>query len=238
MTARAPLILVVDDDRSIREALCEYLEQWGFSVRAAASGAEADAVIAGEPPDAIVLDIMMPGEDGLALCKRLKGRFPVLMLSALGSSADRILGLELGADDYLPKPFDPRELVARLRAVMRRRESPSGAGEAGALMVFDGWSLHEAARELVDATGAPVALTGGEFDLLLAFASRPQRILSRQLLLQLTQGPLSESYDRAVDLTVSRLRRKLRARGGDHLVQTVWGEGYRFTVPVQRRQLR
>lgn len=232
MHMRAPLILVVDDDESIREALCEYLEQWGFAVHSASGGGEADKLIARDIPDAIVLDIMMPGEDGLALCKRLNNRFPVLMLSALGSSADRILGLELGADDYLPKPFDPRELVARLRAIIRRRSEPAPAKD---ILEFGGWVLDVDARSVLDSTGQEIALTSGEFALLQAFASRPQRLLSRDMLLQMTQGPLSESYDRAIDLAVSRLRRKLEAGGGEGFVQTIWGEGYRFTPQVRRR---
>lgn len=231
---KPPIIFVVDDDRSIRSALCDYLDQWGFVPRAAASGVELDALLARERPDAIVLDIMMAGEDGLAVCKRLNGRFPVLMLSALGETADRVLGLELGADDYLPKPFDPRELVARLKAIMRRRTAQEGA-DVRQILRFAGWILDESAQQLREPGGGDVPLTSGEFSLMLAFASRPQRVLSRGMLLQLSQGPLSESNDRAIDLAVSRLRRKLAARsGGGGLIQTVWGEGYRFSPPVER----
>lgn len=233
MDVKPPIIFVVDDDRSIRSALCDYLGQWGFAPRPAASGVELDALLARERPDAIILDIMMAGEDGLAVCKRLNGRFPILMLSALGQTADRVLGLELGADDYLPKPFDPRELVARLKAIMRRRASEDGV-EARQILRFAGWTLDESAQQLREPGGEVVPLTSGEFSLMLAFASRPQRVLSRDMLLQLSQGPLSESNDRAIDLAVSRLRRKLGASGGGDLIQTVWGEGYRFSACVER----
>jgi two-component system OmpR family response regulator len=237
MNAGTPLIFVVDDDRSIRGALCDYLAQWSFAVRPAASGAELDALLAREQPDGIILDIMMGGEDGLAICRRLNGRFPILMLSALGDTADRVLGLEVGADDYLPKPFDPRELVARLKAIMRRH-SANPPGNERKLLRFAGWTLDEAAQLVLSPGGDSLPLTGGEFSLLLAFASRPQRVLSRDMLLQLSQGPLSDSNDRAIDLTVSRLRRKLGNEGGGELIQTVWGEGYRFDATVERVRSR
>lgn len=238
MSAKPPLIYVVDDDRSIREALCEYLSGWSFLPCPAASGGELDALLERGNPDAIILDIMMSGEDGLAICKRLNGRFPVLMLSALGDTSDRIVGLELGADDYLPKPFDPRELVARLRAIIRRRADPSQPGLVKALLEFDGWLLDEVGRLLIDRTGRPVSVTAGEFELLCAFLARPQQVLSRDRLLQLTQGPLADASDRAIDLGVSRLRRKLAAHGGQDFIQTVWGEGYRFSAPVHKRAER
>jgi two-component system OmpR family response regulator len=190
-----PRILVVDDDQSIADALCDYLSRHGFEVRAASGGVAMDAALAEAPADLIVLDLMMPGEDGLSICRRLRpGGPPVLMLSAMGEITDRVVGLELGADDYLAKPFDPRELLARIRAVQRRRE----------------------------------------MSLLRAFAEHPRRILSRNQLLDLARGPTAESFDRAVDLQVSRLRRRLDDRGGGELIETVRGEGYRFTAQVRR----
>jgi two-component system OmpR family response regulator len=158
------------------------------------------------------------------------------MLSALGDTADRVLGLELGADDYLPKPFDPRELVARLKAIMRRHSLNDK--EERQLLRFAAWTLDEAAQLVLSPSGDPLPLTSGEFSLLLAFVSRPQRVLSRDMLLQLSQGPLSDSNDRAIDLAVSRLRRKLGGEGGGELIQTVWGEGYRFSAPVERIRSR
>lgn len=232
MTARTPHILVVDDDTSTREAIEEYLSEWGFAVRTAAEAMGAEREIALEAPDAIVLDVMLPGEDGLSFCRRLGARFPVLMLSALGSAGDRTLGIEIGADDYLAKPFDPRELVARLRAIMRRRFEPAGH----MVFEFDGWLLDPFAYQVKDDAGHEVALTGGEFDLLHAFVTRPQQLLSREMLLHMTQGRLADRYDRSVDLSVSRLRRKLAAQGGGDFVQTVWGEGYRFGIAVDRRR--
>jgi two-component system OmpR family response regulator len=235
VTADPTNILVVDDDASTREALAEYLGEWGFSVRTAHCAAAARLLIDDFAPDLAVLDVMMPGEDGLSLCRELSARFPVLLLSALGSSADRTIGLEIGADDYLAKPFDPRELVARLKVLVRRRSAPRPALSEAEGFTFEGWTLDTAARRLIDPHGVNVPVAGGDFALLHAFLTKPHRLLSRENLLQMTHGPMSDAFDRAIDLAVSRLRRKLARYGGGHFIETVWGEGYRFSADVERR---
>ena len=226
-------ILIVDDDASLRAALADYLTGAGYAVRTADGGEAMDARLAEAEPDLVVLDVMMPGEDGLSICRRLQqGRAPVLMLSAMGETTDRIVGLEVGAADYLPKPFEPRELLARIRAVLRR---PVLVEEtADRTLAFEGWSLGTEARRLTDPTGMPVELTGGEFALLLTFLRSAGRILSRDQILENTHGPLAENFDRAVDLAVSRLRRKLERPGQAALIETVRGAGYRFRAPVRR----
>lgn len=226
-------ILVVDDDGSIRRGICDYLGRHGYDVRAACGGPEMDQEIASGHVDLIVLDVMMPGEDGLAICRRLRpSRIPVLMLSALGETTDRVVGLEMGADDYLPKPFEPRELLARVRALLRRASEKETTG--GPALLFAGWRLDLVRRELTDPNGAAVILTGGELALLRAFLDHPRHVLSRNQLMDLARGLDSEIYDRAVDLQVSRLRRKLEQGGGGDLIETVRGEGYRFTSPVRQ----
>jgi two-component system OmpR family response regulator len=235
MTADPTNILVVDDDCSTREAVAEYLAQWGFSVRTADCAAAARVLIDDFEPDLAVLDVMMPGEDGLSLCREISARFPVLLLSALGSPADRTIGLEIGADDYLAKPFDPRELVARLRVLVRRRPTAPPAVPESEIFTFDGWTLDPDARRVIDPRGANVSLAGGDFALLHAFLTKPHRLLSRDILLQMTHGPMGDTFDRAIDLAVSRLRRKLAGHGGGHFIETVWGEGYRFSAQVERR---
>ena len=226
-------ILIVDDDASLRAALADYLAGAGYAVRTADGGEAMDARLAEAEPDLVVLDVMMPGEDGLSICRRLQqGRAPVLMLSAMGETTDRIVGLEVGAADYLPKPFEPRELLARIRAVLRR---PALLEEtADRTLAFEGWSLGTEARRLIDPDGAPVELTGGEFALLLTFLRSAGRILSRDQILENTHGPLAENFDRAVDLAVSRLRRKLERPGQAALIETVRGAGYRFRATVRR----
>ncbi|WP_046652209.1 response regulator [Brevundimonas diminuta] len=224
-------ILIVDDDASLRAALQDYLSGAGYAVRTADSGGAMDARLAEAAPDLVVLDVMMPGEDGLSICRRLQGRAPVLMLSAMGETTDRIVGLEVGAADYLPKPFEPRELLARVRAVLRR---PALLDEAmDRPLIFEGWTLEVETRRLTDPAGAPVELTGGEFALLLTFLRSSGRILSRDQILENTHGPLAENFDRAVDLAVSRLRRKLDRPGQAPLIETVRGAGYRFRTPVR-----
>ncbi len=224
-------IIVVDDDTSIRDALEAYLTRHGYAVRAAESGAALDLLLARETPALVVLDVMLPGEDGLSICRRLATmRIPVLMLSALGAVTDRVVGLELGASDYLPKPFDPRELLARVRALLRR-DALSELQTGG--YRFAGWIFHAEARTLRDAAGAVATLPAGENALLRAFVERPQRLLTRDQLLDLARGIDATAYDRAMDLAVSRLRRRLDA-GGGALIETVRGEGYRFVGRVER----
>lgn len=236
-SAPAARILVVDDDPGVREVLAEFLKGHGYAVETAEDGRGMDAALAAFTPDLIVLDLMMPGEDGLSICKRLSaGNGPaVIMLSAMGEETDRIVGLELGADDYLPKPCSPRELLARTKAVLRRRrEAP--AAEAGASeILFDGWSLDLVRRELRSSAGVVVNLSGGEFHLLRVLVERPGRVLTRDQLLDLARGPTSEAFDRAIDVQISRLRKKLEDGAGRDPIRTVRGEGYMFAGTVRRR---
>ena len=231
---QAELILLVDDDPEIRQLIGDFLCQHGFRVAAAGNGREMDEQIAARRPALVVLDLMLPGEDGLAICRRLSASgIPVIMLSALGEETDRVVGLELGADDYLPKPCSPRELLARIRAVLRRREGPEPS--AGALYRFSGWSFDPRRRELNSPDGVAVALSSGEFRLLSAFLERPLRVLSRDQLLDFARGQSSDVYDRAIDVQVSRLRKKLADHGGADLIATVRSEGYMLSVrPVMR----
>lgn len=228
------LILLVDDDPEIRQLIGDFLVQHGFRAAVAANGAEMDREIGRERPALVVLDLMLPGEDGLAICRRLAPlRVPVIMLSALGEEMDRVVGLELGADDYLPKPCSPRELLARIRAVLRRHEGPEPS--AGSFYRFAGWSFDPRRRELSSPGGVAVALSSGEFRLLSAFLERPLRVLSRDQLLDLARGPTADVFDRAIDVQVSRLRKKLADHGGADLIVTVRSEGYMLSVrPVLR----
>jgi len=212
---RTPHILIVDDDAEIRDLLARFLKKHEMRVEAAADGRAMWKLMASARFDLIVLDLMLPGEDGLSLCRRLRVEtaIPVIMLTALGEETDRIVGLEMGADDYLAKPFNPRELLARIRAVLRRAGSAVLPidGERGRTLVFDGWKLDLAKRELRAPGGALVALTAGEFDLLAALAERPKRVLSRDQLLDLTKGRAAAAFDRSIDVQLSRLRRKTAA---------------------------
>jgi len=227
-------ILIVEDDQSVREALCEYLRGHGYATVAVANAQELQEQLGKIRPALIVLDIMLPGEDGLSICRRLAGQGPpILMLSALGETTDRIVGLELGAADYLAKPFEPRELLARIRAVLRRNNEVEDASSDRSLLEFAGWRVAVEERELMDTEGAQVSLTAGEFDLLLAFVQHPSRLLSRQQLMDLTRGDSAENFDRAVDLAVSRLRRKLARVCAGGPIETVRGGGYRFRLPVR-----
>ncbi len=229
-------ILVVDDHRDIRELLARFLARHGMRVSVAADGRAMRQVMETARIDLVVLDLMLPGEDGLALCRWLRGRsaVPIVMLTAMGEETDRIVGLEMGADDYVPKPFNPRELLARIRAVLRRAQGQNGPGEpAGETYRFDDWRLDTARRELEGPDGVAVPLSGGEFDLLLAFVQRPRRVLSRDQLLDLARGRAAAPFDRSIDTQVSRLRRKIEPDPREpRLIKTVWGEGYVFTPEV------
>ena len=227
-------ILVVDDDLRLRELLKRYLSEQGYSVNVAADGESMNRVRARERYDLLVLDLMMPGEGGLAICRRLRGgndTTPIIMLTAKGDEIDRIVGLEMGADDYLPKPFNPRELLARIQAVLRR-QAPlpiPGAPTATANVVeFGGYSLDLAARRLSKG-GADITLTTGEFALLKILVSHPREPLSREKLMELARGREHEPFDRSIDIQVSRLRKLIEP---DHAhpryIQTVWGFGYVF----------
>jgi two-component system OmpR family response regulator len=226
--ARAARILVVDDDAELRGLIADFLRANGLEVRTAAGGAEMDAALAQEPVDLIVLDLMMPGEDGLGILRRLRGgnRPPVIMLSAMGEDTDRIVGLEVGADDYLAKPCNPRELLARIRAVLRRGEPAAAPEPANTLRRFGPWTLDVVERQ-VSRDGAGVVLTDGEFRILSALLDRPRRVVSRDQLIEATRGTESEVFDRAIDVTISRLRKKL---GPGDPIRTVRNEGYRLDL--------
>ena len=233
-----PRILVVDDDPEIRHLLARFLDKHGLTTRTAADGRQALKTLDQGGIDLVVLDLMLPGEDGFEVCRRLRrvSAVPVIMLTARVEDTERIVGLELGADDYVTKPFNPRELLARIRAVLRRGPGPGGTDpDRHAHYRFAGWCLDTARRELVDPDGTLVALTAGEFDLLLAFASHPRRVLDRERLLGLTKGRQAQPFDRSVDIQLSRLRRKIEADSKrPELIKTVRGGGYMFTPEVAR----
>lgn len=225
-----PRLLLVDDDARLRDLLVRYLQTNGFDARGVADGAQMRQALDRGHYDLIVLDLMLPGEDGLSICRRLAAtdRIPVIMLSALGAETDRIVGLELGADDYLPKPCSPRELLARVRAVLRRHEAPPPAAGGGGCYHFAGWTFDPRLRELRSPEGVAMPLSSGEFRLLSAFVDRPLRVLTRDQLLDLARGPGAEVFDRAIDVQVSRLRKKLASEDGGDLIVTVRNEGYMF----------
>ena len=234
-----PHILVVDDDREIRELLARFLERHQLRVTAARDAREARRAWPLGHFHLVVLDLMMPGESGLDLARYLRSQsdVPIIMLTAMGEETDRIIGLELGADDYLAKPFNPRELLARIRAVLRRAGDAAGARveSSGRMLRVSGWSLEPARRRLVNPEGAEVPLTGGEYDLLLALAERANRVLTRDMLLDLLRGRQAGPFDRAIDVAVSRLRRKLEDDGRQaQLIKTVRGGGYVLAATVER----
>ena len=235
---RPPHLLLVDDDREILALLSQFLARHGCRVSTARDGTEMWKQLKHAEIDLVVLDLMLPGEAGLSLCRRLRATSatPVIMLTAMGEETDRIVGLELGADDYLPKPFNPRELLARIKAVLRRsagRLQPDGPRPARRILSFAGWRLDATQRELRDAAGAEVALSAGEFDLLLAFAENPQQVLTRDRLLDLARGRSAVPFDRSIDVQVSRLRRKIELDPAEPaLIKTVRGGGYLFTPAV------
>lgn len=240
MTETAPTrILLVDDEATLREPLAEYLTRQGFSVHSAESAAAARSVMLEFAPDLVLLDIMMPGEDGLSLCRHLvetRG-LPVILLTAKGEATDRIIGLEIGADDYVVKPFEPRELVARIRSVLRRASKTSRASaiEEEAVFVFEGWQLDPLKQKLIDPEGAVVSISTAEYRLLLAFLERPRQVLDRDQLLDMVQGREAHLFDRAVDNQISRLRRKIeRDSRNPEFILTVRGGGYRFATDVRR----
>ena len=239
VTPNPARILMVDDDPGIRDVVSDFLGKHGYRVETAGDAAEMERVLARGPVDLIVLDVMLPGEDGLAICRRLATNAAeapsIIMLSAMGEETDRIVGLELGADDYLAKPCNPRELLARVRAVLRRAEQRNSSPAGGAACEFAGWRLDLVRRELRSPEGVVVNLSSGEFSLLRTFVERPQRVLTRDQLLEFARGPESEAFDRAIDVQISRLRRKLDdGAGGQELIRTIRSEGYMFTAKVKR----
>jgi two-component system OmpR family response regulator len=233
-------ILIVDDDAEIRQLLTTYLEKNGLTVSAVADGKGMWQALAGESIDLIVLDLMLPGDDGLTLCRNLRARsglpdIPVIMLTARSEETDRIVGLEMGADDYLAKPFSARELLARIKVILRRARSlPNNLRPENARTVcFDGWTLDTAHRHLVSAAGVVTPLSGAEYRLLRIFLRHPNRVLNRDQLVDLTQGREADPLDRSIDVQVSRLRQRLGDDPRDPcLIKTVRGEGYVMAVPV------
>ena len=230
-------LLLVDDEPSLREPLAEYLARQGFVVRQAEDAAKARSALLEETPDLVLLDIMMPGEDGLSLCRHLAEtkNLPVILITAKGEPMDRIVGLEIGADDYVSKPFEPRELVARIRSVLRRASKNGSRPEEDALYEFEGWRLDPLKRKLTDPNGTVVPISSAEFRLLVAFLTHPRQVLDRDRLLDMVQGREAHLFDRAIDNQVSRLRRKMEEDSRDpKLIQTVWGGGYRLAADVGR----
>jgi two-component system OmpR family response regulator len=233
-----PHLLVVDDDREIRDLASRLLQKHGYKVETARDGGAMDAILAGSRIDLVILDIMLPGRSGLDICRELRAKSPVsiLMLTAMGDETDRIVGLEMGADDYLAKPFNPRELLARIRAILRRVNATAATGPHAAAakrLRFAGWLLDLGRRRLEAPDGVIVDLTTGEYELLMAFAERPQRVLSRNQLLDLARGRDATPFDRSIDVQVSRIRRKIESDPRTpSMIITVRGDGYMFTPEV------
>lgn len=231
-------VLVVDDHRDIREPLAKYLSQNGYRVSEADSATTARQVLAANAVDLVVLDIMMPGEDGLSLCRHIQAtsETAVILLTAMADETDRIIGLEIGADDYVTKPFNPRELVARIKAVLRRVTSlPPQAIKTEVLRYsFAGWLLDVGRRDILSPSGVSVALSTAEFDLLYAFVTHPGVVLNRDQLLDLARGRDAIPFDRSIDNQISRLRKKLEADPKKpEIIKTVWGGGYMLSTEVQ-----
>ena len=234
-----PHLLVADDHREIRDSLKDYLCRHGYRISTADSAASARAVLGQSAIDLVVLDVMMPGEDGLTLCRHLREAtaIPVILLTALAEDTDRVVGLEMGADDYLTKPFNPRELLARIKAVLRRTHAlpPQRQSLALETLRFEQWRLDARRRELVGEDGIEVALSSAEFALLSAFINHPRVVLSRDRLLDLTRGRDAGVFDRSVDNQVSRLRKKIEADPKQPvIIVTHWGGGYSFEAAVER----
>lgn len=230
-------LLIVDDDAGIRSLLSEFLKQHGFHTFAAADGVAMQSILDRQAIDLIILDLMLPGEDGLSLCRRLRAQsgIPILMLTAMGEEVDRIVGLEMGADDYLKKPFNPRELLARIRAILRRAKTglPETPNKDNRIYHFSGWSLNRGSRLLLSPEKLEVSLSTGEFDLLLAFLERPQQTLSRDQLLDATKNRLAGPFDRSIDIQISRLRHKVEENIKNPVIlKTVRSGGYVLAVPV------
>ncbi len=241
MSEISPHILIVDDHRDIRETLARYLRKNGMRASASDSAAHARKTLKVAAVDLVVLDIMMPGEDGLSLCRHLveRGNTPVILLTAMAEDTDRVIGLEIGADDYVTKPFNPRELLARIRAVLRRTSLAARERDPleSEILTFSGWTLDVGKRHLIGADGVVAPLSSGEFQLLCAFLKRPKMVLSREQLLDLTSGRSPTVFDRSIDNQVSRLRRKIEVDPkSPELIKTVWGGGYSFTSDVKTNQ--
>jgi DNA-binding response OmpR family regulator len=235
MNAPAATILIVEDDPEIRQLVSDLMRREGFGVEAAGNAAAMDAVLKRKRPDLVILDLMLPGEDGLSICRRLRAQdsIPILMLTAKSDEIDRVVGLEMGADDYLVKPFGPRELLARVRAVLRRGRTPPPRPPERRF-TFASFTVDLDARQLVDSSHAAINLTTAEFELLACFVQRPRRVLTRDQLLDWTRGRSADPFDRTIDMLISRLRRKLEAAapGSKDLITTVRNGGYLLTAHV------
>jgi len=237
LMARSSHILIVEDDREIRTMVSRFLQKHGYRVSAADSARAMDKILPAARIDLLILDIMLPGEDGLSICRRIRAdsAMPVIMLTASGEPTARVVGLEMGADDYIAKPFDPYELLARIKAVLRRASAMPAIMQAAtpAILRFSGWQLNSVARELLNPENSRVILTSAELDLLTAFCRHPQRTLTRDQLLDLTQGRAGAPLDRSIDILVSRIRRKIERDPRDpELIKTVRSGGYIFTPEV------
>lgn len=252
MAAEQARILIVDDDRELRELIAETLSAYGYYSQAAKNGAELFSALERESFDLILLDIMMPGEDGLSLCRRLRApgtpwcAVPIIFLTALKDTTDKVVGLEIGGDDYLCKPFHARELIARIRALLRRSSLSGGArgveapGAEGAesVLAFGGWKLNVMARHLIDGEGVVVPLSAAEFRLLMLLLSHPQQVVTRDMIMDYLAERSLNIYDRSIDAQVSRLRAKLRDKGGSPgLIRTMRGDGYMLAAPVRRENV-
>jgi DNA-binding response OmpR family regulator len=236
MTAASDaLIVLVEDDDDIRRLVSNLLSQEGYTVEVAESATALDRVLSLKHPDLVILDLMLPGEDGLSICRKLRSRggVPILMLTAKSDPVDRVVGLEMGADDYVSKPFDPRELLARIRAILRRARG-AVESEANRRYAFEGLVIDLDARRLQTEAGEPISLTSAEFELLACFIERPRRVLSRDQLIDWTRGRTADPFDRTIDMTMSRLRKKIEAVApGLNLISTVRNSGYLFIPRVR-----
>ena len=233
-----PHILIVDDDKGIRDLIGQFLSTHNFQISLAENGDAMQAVLDKKTVDLIILDIMMPGDDGLTLCRQLRNTssIPIIMLTAISEDVDRILGLEMGADDYLSKPFNPRELLARVKAILRRSKGAvEEVDKHHEVYQFSGWTLDRTSRQLLDPQGVEISLSSGEYSLLVAFLERPQQVLSRDFLLDLTKNRSAGPYDRAIDIQISRLRQKIEPDSKNpSLIKTVRGGGYVLSANVSR----
>lgn len=235
MSTQGQQILIVDDDEEIRQLLSRYMREQGFRIQLASSCAEVHESIANGRIDLIVLDVMLPDGSGLDLCRDLRAarsNIPIILLTALQEDVDRIIGLEIGADDYLGKPFNPRELAARVRAVLRRGSHWVGEANESGLYQFEGFVVDPAIRSVIGPGAQSVSLTGAEFDLLMIFLDQPGRVLSREHLLDLTRRGEGDVLDRSIDVLVSRLRRKLASGGAPQIFKAIRNGGYQFTAKV------
>ncbi len=236
-------ILIVDDDKDIRDLVGDFLSQYGFKTLLAGDGKEMHRILDSETVNLLILDVMLPGDDGFELCRqvRTKSNLPIIMLTAIGEETDRIIGLEMGADDYLAKPFNPRELLARVKAILRRTTDVTSETETAdeeepsSVAKFDGWRLDTAGRQLLSADDLEITLSAGVYDLLVAFVENAQRVLSRDQLLDITRNREAGPFDRSIDVQISRLRHKIESDPKKPtLIKTVRGGGYIFTAKIER----